>query len=461
MKEIGCNRCTAPPRAVKSNLHRIGSAGTWYDSGRNSALQHVRCAHRLGAGGGTTDDAQPAAATKSDQTRRHRPAAAPTPQIHRLQPRRRPQGNRPVIPRQAKDMRPRDTRLARKQWQNNCAPSSDCVNASTGSATGSRRSPRHAETARDSARAPNELSSVEGHCAAGRNLRHQHSVGGGAAANVAPARHGQSNAGGDRSQPEENRRTATHLEPAGYGQSDPPVHGAVEGRRRRRRSRTRPHPGMESSSALRGTGQATAVVLDRTLNHKARRTREEYSENFSRVENQAPSLPFRARAIHFRQQILRHRLQRTGNLHRLGQHFASLGQLVQLAVGEAQAVQRPRILLIVLSLEQSRSGLEFGNGGGGFFLLQVGPPDRVVRDPRRNLSRFVGVRSVRLRDLDDFLRIRDRLGGASRLGIVTVVTAPAAAKPAASWDWRPESFPRTKPAAPDRSTGPAPSVYMA
>ena len=82
---------------------------------------------------------------------------------------------------------------------------------------------------------------------------------------VAPAGHSQPNAGNDRSEPQEDRRTPAQLEPAGHGQPDPPVHGAVEGRSRRRGSRTRPHSGVEGPTAFRGTGQAGEVIRGRRI----------------------------------------------------------------------------------------------------------------------------------------------------------------------------------------------------
>ena len=74
------------------------------------------------------------------------------------------------------------------------------------------------------------LSAAEGDCAAGRNLGTQYSVGWrGRQSDPQSAGHRQSNAGRDGSESQEDRRPAAQCEPAGHGQSNPPVHGSVEG----------------------------------------------------------------------------------------------------------------------------------------------------------------------------------------------------------------------------------------
>jgi hypothetical protein len=120
---------------------------------------------------------------------------------------------------------------------------------------------------RRSSKSSADLPTVDRNCAPGGSPGTHDSTGrrGGRRPGSAPARHRQSNAECDRNEPEEDRRTPAHREPAGHGQSNPPVHGAIEDRGRDRRLRTRPHPGVESSTALRGTGKSAEVEWQKVL----------------------------------------------------------------------------------------------------------------------------------------------------------------------------------------------------
>jgi len=66
------------------------------------------------------------------------------------------------------------------------------------------------------------------------------------------------------------------------------------------------------------------------------------------------------RAVDLRQQILRHSLQRTGNLSGLSEDFARLRQFVLFSISEPKTIEGAGILLVVLPLEQPRSSFKLG-----------------------------------------------------------------------------------------------------
>src|SRR5581483_684568 len=85
-----------------------------------------------------------------------------------------------------------------------------------------------------------------------------------------------------------------------------------------------------------------------------------HGKSFRPNEMKLPAL--RPGAVYLREKILRHRLQWALDLDRFGEHFAGFRQLVHLAIGKTQSVERAGVLLIVLAFEQGGCRFEFRNG---------------------------------------------------------------------------------------------------
>ena len=119
-----------------------------------------------------------------------------------------------------------------------------------------------------------------------------------------------------RRKSEETRGARPQFDRTGDGHADPAVYGSVQGRSHSWRSGTGAELGVEGPDAFRRPAENTAVTpllpSGATAIVAGRLTHE------SPASGVLASFPLCPRAVHFRQQILRHGLQRAGDIDGLG-----------------------------------------------------------------------------------------------------------------------------------------------
>ncbi len=120
---------------------------------------------------------------------------------------------------------------------------------------------RH-RTAADTRSRPKELSTRKDHRPSGRDRRTEYPVSRTSRRRWSgtKARCGQSTAGVNGSEPQEDRGSATQFHTTGERRTNPPIRGSVQGRTRSRRYGTRAHTGVEGRTALGRSGQAAKVA---------------------------------------------------------------------------------------------------------------------------------------------------------------------------------------------------------